>query len=406
MLFDGRNTLVYDYSNRPVRIENETYLVEIKYDALGRRIEKKVTTKATLEVESEQYIYDGVRIIEDRDELGNLKAEYIYGNGIDEVLMMKRGGRTVYYHDNALGSITHLSNEKGAIEESYKYEAYGRVTIYDERGKEKNKSRFKNRYLFTGREYDSETGLYYYRARYYSPSMGRFINRDPATDDNLKNLYAYVDNNPINFNDPFGLKAKKPATSEGLSDKVIKAICSVWWLRKIKEILGITPPPPTTPPAPTPPIPTPPPSPTLPKECVSVRGPLVTYENVAKLATVLQSEASQGDPNANSTERTWVGWTVRNRMAKKKTDKVADVTEPPAYANDQPAKPCDKYWKLASEILAADIKQDPTGGATHFYSPRYMKPPGRVPNWAKNQEKNRVGKDNPNIRDNSPYSSY
>jgi RHS repeat-associated protein len=88
---------------------------------------------------------------------------------------------------------------------SYKYEAYGRVTIYDERGKEKNKSKFKNRYLFTGREYDSETGLYYYRARYYSAKLGRFLQRDTEELDDLFSLYAYCLNNPINYTDPLGL---------------------------------------------------------------------------------------------------------------------------------------------------------------------------------------------------------
>jgi hypothetical protein len=84
-------------------------------------------------------------------------------------------------------------------------------------------------------------------------------------------------------------------------------------------------------------------------------------------------------------------------MEKKKKDKVADVTKSPTYADNQPAEPCSKYWKEASEILAADISKDPTGGATHFYSPDAMRPRGKLPDWAK--ERNRVGKNNPQIRD-------
>jgi RHS repeat-associated protein len=214
MLFDGRNTLVYDYSNRPVSIENETYLINLSYDALGRRISTEITKKATGEKEIEYYYLDGARVIEDLGPNDEVRRTYVYGNGIDEMLMMERWennvpeDRKLYYHENALGSITHISNEKGEIEESYKYEAYGKVTIYDERGKERKKSRFKNRYLFTGREYNSETGLYYYRARYYSAEMGRFLQRDTVRDDILLNLYTYVRNSPMRYIDPEGFKAK------------------------------------------------------------------------------------------------------------------------------------------------------------------------------------------------------
>jgi RHS repeat-associated protein len=213
-------------------------VVEIKYDALGRRIEKKVSNRDGCDDRDEddnkceedddeiddakiiRFYYDGARVIEERNEEDKVKRTYIYGNGIDEVLVMEQGekGKKQYwYHENALGSITHISDKKGEVVESYKYAAYGKVTIYDGKGKERKKSKVKNRFLFTGRELDSETGLYYYRARYYSSEMGRFISRDPIKS---VNLYAYANNNPLNYLDPYGLETKP----SGVQD-----IDAEWW---------------------------------------------------------------------------------------------------------------------------------------------------------------------------------
>jgi RHS repeat-associated protein len=62
-------------------------------------------------------------------------------------------------------------------------------------------------YTYTAREYDNETGLYFYRARYYDPRAGRFITRDPIGFKGGINFYTYAWNNPVNWTDPLGLKA-------------------------------------------------------------------------------------------------------------------------------------------------------------------------------------------------------
>jgi len=101
-----------------------------------------------------------------------------------------------YYHFDGLGSVVALSNVNNQVVENYTYDVFGSPSIASSIG---------NPYMFTGRECDSETGLYYYRARYYNPEIGRFLQTDPVGYLAGLNLYTYCDNNPINWIDPFGL---------------------------------------------------------------------------------------------------------------------------------------------------------------------------------------------------------
>ena len=96
---------------------------------------------------------------------------YTHGPGIDEPIAMSRGGANYFYHQDGLDTITDLTDSTGAISQSYAYDAYG--NILDQTGS------VENPYTYTGRELDSETGLYYYRARAYDPFIGRFQQDDP-----------------------------------------------------------------------------------------------------------------------------------------------------------------------------------------------------------------------------------
>jgi len=103
--------------------------------------------------------------------------------------------KAYYYHFDGLGSVVALSNSNGDSCQSYEYSAYGQVAASDP-------NFLANPYMFTGRRFDIETGLYYYRARYYNPHIGRFMQTDP-----IGYGYGYCGNNPLAFVDPSGLIA-------------------------------------------------------------------------------------------------------------------------------------------------------------------------------------------------------
>jgi len=95
---------------------------------------------------------------------------------------MERGGQSYYYHSDGLGSVTNPTDSTGTIVESYAYDVFGKPSAVSTVG---------NRYMFTGREYDAETELYYYRNRYYDNGIGRFVSVDPIGESGTSNLYTY-----------------------------------------------------------------------------------------------------------------------------------------------------------------------------------------------------------------------
>ena len=159
------------------------------------------------------YIYDNEDILAEFDEEGLFEKYYVHGMGIDNPLAMLdnefENGRdnftAYYYHKDGMNSITSLTDKDGKEVENYVYNAFGKMTIYDERDNKLEESQFDNPYSFTGREHDIETGLHYHRARYYSPELARWISEDPIefNGENL-NLYRYTLNNPLYWTDPDG----------------------------------------------------------------------------------------------------------------------------------------------------------------------------------------------------------
>ena len=161
-----------------------------KYDPSGRRIYKASSLGTSI------YAYDGENLIEETNSSGAAVARYSQTQNIDEPLAMLRGGSTSYYHEDALGSVTSLSNATGALAQTYTFDSFGKQTA--------SSGSITNPFQYTAREFDPETSLYYYRARYYDPSTGRFLNEDPTGFRGGINLYGCVGNDPINKTDPDG----------------------------------------------------------------------------------------------------------------------------------------------------------------------------------------------------------
>jgi RHS repeat-associated protein len=161
-----------------------------KYDPFGRRIQKSGPLGTT------NYLYDQRSVVEEVDSSGNVLARYTQGRGVDEPLAQLRSGTTSYYQQDGLGSVTSLSNPAGALANTYTYDSYGRLTS--------STGTLVNPLQYTGREFDSETGIYYYRARYFDPGAGRFLSEDRLRFGEGPNFYDYVQNNPLRWADPTG----------------------------------------------------------------------------------------------------------------------------------------------------------------------------------------------------------
>ncbi len=230
---DGTNTYTWNARNRLVGLSGPGTTASFTYDALGRRVEKEINGELT------EYLYDGADIIEEFTDQSS--ATYLRSFNIDEPLVQNE---SEFYLADALGSILGLTDPTGMLPTSYTYDPFGQTTATGLASA--------NPFQYTGRENDG-TGLYYYRARYYSPTLARFLSEDPmysplfkgsgcgdyaphvsryiemdrdlgpammlaslgvgslsavtalAVNPQLLHLYAYANNNPINRIDPLGL---------------------------------------------------------------------------------------------------------------------------------------------------------------------------------------------------------
>jgi RHS repeat-associated protein len=189
----GTTSYAWDFENRLTSVTLPTGgVVSFKYDPFGRRIYKNSSAG------SMTYAYDGENIEEElTGSTGTLGERYTYGPGVDEPLVGQRQPQIYYYEADGLGSVTSLTDPTGALAATYTYDSFGLQTS--------GTGNATNWFRYTGRELDSGTGLYYYRARYYDPMAGRFLSEDPiGFSGGDKNLYRYVQDDPANLTDPQG----------------------------------------------------------------------------------------------------------------------------------------------------------------------------------------------------------
>ena len=204
---------VYDFENRITKIEYpDGSYSQYTYDALGRRIGKRYPNGKTV-----SYLYDGHNLIQEINDKGHVTTNYIYGLSLDHPVSMTVGGETYYYLYDHLGSVIALTDESGKVTAEYEYDVWGNTV--------RQVGDIENPFRFTGREWDAESGLYYYRVRYYDPIIGRFISRNPSpgllTNPQSFNKYTYTFNNPLSYVDPFGISATKYIPEENPLKNII-----------------------------------------------------------------------------------------------------------------------------------------------------------------------------------------
>lgn len=185
---DGTNTYNWDARNQLTSMSGPGLTASFLYDGMGRRIRKTVNGAST------DYLYDGLSTVQEIS--GGTPVANLLTGGLDAVFSRTDANGTRTFLPDGLGSTIALLDPSGATQTQYTYEPFGKTTA--------SGAGSGNSSQFAGRENDG-TGLYFNRARYYSPALQRFLSEDPAGLQASINLYAYVDNDPFNWTDPLGL---------------------------------------------------------------------------------------------------------------------------------------------------------------------------------------------------------
>ncbi|NNF60475.1 MAG: PASTA domain-containing protein, partial [Gammaproteobacteria bacterium] len=194
---DGATT-VYDWDarNRLTALNSPSVATVFTYDVDDNRIERDGVTGGSQYLIDARSVTTFPQVSEERDAGDNLVAAFVYGS---DLISRTDGGRS-YYHTDAHGNTELLTNATGSVTDTYGYETYGELAS-------SSGSSF-NEHLYTGEQFDSDSGFYYLRARYYDPATGVFLSRDPiegllASPFTLQ-PYLYVVNDPVNGIDPSG----------------------------------------------------------------------------------------------------------------------------------------------------------------------------------------------------------
>ena len=186
---NGNSLRVYEYNafNQLTAYSDGSSSAQYQYNANGLR------TKKTVNGQSTGFIWNGTNLAAEKMN-GQIKNTYTYD--ITGIHSTNQNGTIGIYQKNPHGDITSIVDSSGTKLNTYNYDAFGNETI--------NEETIANPFRYAGEYYDTESGNIYLRARYYTPSTGRFINEDPIQSG--LNWYSYCASNPIKYADPSGLE--------------------------------------------------------------------------------------------------------------------------------------------------------------------------------------------------------